>query len=190
MDRCEQEREALLDAALQQWADGGWTAVDPREAVRRSGVPASCAAEFTSGAELVCAVFDHIVDERSANMLQSFAEAAASGSSPIDRFRVMTTVMLDDVVRDPRRAVVLADAVGCPPLVARRRSANRGFAEIVASQPVGDGVEPDDLRLAGHFVIGGLAEIVLACVDPDSPVDRERAIEHGAKLLEACATTR
>ncbi|OLL75613.1 Transcriptional regulator, TetR family [Pseudonocardia sp. Ae168_Ps1] len=184
MDRAEQDREGLLDAALQQWVDGGWPAVDPVAAAARAGLPGTAAAEFPTGADLVCAVFDAIVDERAAAMLQ----AAASAPTPVHRFRAVMAAMLDDVARDPRRVVVLADAFGCPPLVARRRSANRGFGELMAAQPIDTRVGPDDLRLAGHFVMGGIAEIVLAWLDPASPVDRERAVDHGARLMEACAT--
>lgn len=186
MDRCEQEREALLDAALQQWADGGWTALDPRAAAGRAGLPADCAEEFASGVELGCAVFDHVVDERAATTL---AAVHAAAPNPAARIRAALNAWFDDVGRDHRRIVALVDAIGCPELVARRRSANRGFAELMVGSNVDTRIEPDDLRIAGHYCIGGMAEIVLAWLDPDSPVTRERALAHGIRLYEACLFT-
>lgn len=186
MDRAERDRVALLDAALQQWVDGGWPAVDPASAAERAGVAAGCAGEFGSGAELACAVFDHVVDERAAATLSAVQEAAPT---MVERIRAALEAFFDDVLRDPRRVVVLVDAVGSPELAARRRSANRGFAELIVSQNADTRVEPDDLRVAGHFCLGGLTEIILAALDPDSPVDRDRAVAHGVRLYEACLTT-
>ncbi|MFP5022478.1 hypothetical protein [Pseudonocardia phyllosphaerae] len=188
MDRAERDREALLDAALQQWADGGWVAVDPRAAAAAAGLPASAAEEFPTAADLACEVFDTVVDERAAAMLAAAAETA--DAPPMVRFRAMTTAMVDNIGQDPRRAVVVSDAVGCPELVARRRSANRGFADVVAARPLDPEIGPDELRVAGHFVTGGLAEMVLAWLDPQSPVTREQVIEQGARLMEACVTAR
>ncbi|GAA1070808.1 AcrR family transcriptional regulator [Pseudonocardia alni] len=186
MDRGERDREALLDAALQQWADGGWSAVDPRSAAEQAGLPASAAAEFASGVELGCAVFDHVVDERAAATMAAVQSAAPN---PAAQIRAALTAWFDDVDRDPRRVVALVDAVGCPALLARRRSANRGFAELMVGSAADSRIEPDDLRVAGHFCLGGMGEIVLAWLDPESPVTREQALEHGVRLYESCLFT-
>jgi AcrR family transcriptional regulator len=186
MDRGERDREALLDAALQQWADGGWSAVDPRSAAEQAGLPASAAAEFASGVELGCAVFDHVVDERAAATMAAVQSAAPN---PAAQIRAALTAWFDDVDRDPRRVVALVDAVGCPALLARRRSANRGFAELMVGSAADSRIEPDDLRVAGHFCLGGMGEIVLAWLDPESPVTREQALEHGGRLYESCLFT-
>ncbi|MEJ8280359.1 TetR/AcrR family transcriptional regulator [Pseudonocardia spirodelae] len=187
MDRGEQQREALLDAALQQWVTGGWTAIDPAAAAERAGLPASCTEEFPTGVELGCAVFDHIVDERAAATMDAVHAAPAN---PAARIRAALTAWFDDVAADHRRVVALVDAIGCPALVARRRSANRGFAELMVSGNVDTRIEPDDLRVAGHFCLGGMGEIVLAWMDPESPVTREQALEHGIRLYESCLFTR
>lgn len=187
MDRGERDREALLDAALQQWVDDGWPAIDPCSAAERAGLPATGADEFGSGVELGCAVFDHIVDERAATTMAAVQAAAAN---PAARIRAALTAWFDDVAADPRRVVVLVDAIGCPELVARRRSANRGFAELMVSGAVDSRIEPDDLRVAGHFCLGGMGEIVLAWLDPESPVTREQALGHGVRLYESCLFTR
>ncbi|MEQ3551722.1 hypothetical protein WIS52_14710 [Pseudonocardia nematodicida] len=190
MDRAEQDREALLDAALQQWSDGGWSAVDPAAAATLAGLGPGAADEFTSGVDLAAAVFDHIVDERAATTMSAVAQAPPD---MVARIRAALTAYLDDIGRDPRRVVALIDAVGCPDLVARRRSANRGFAELIVdggAESAENRVEPDDLRVAGHFCLGGLGEIILAWLDPRSPVTREQALAHGVRLWEASLSTR
>ena len=184
----ERARTALLDAGLGLWADGGWPAVDLARACAEAGVdPAEFAEEFPRGVDLACAVFDDIIDERSALMLTAMAAAPPSLAT---RLRACLGAMVDDVGADPRRAVVLAEPVGCPELVERRRSVNRGFAGMVVSQNAGTRAEPADLLLAGHFCIGGLGEMVFAWLDPASPVERERVIEHGVRLFEACVRVR
>lgn len=184
----EQAREALLEAGLQLWADGGWAAVQPGAACAAAGVEeGDFRAEFPTGADLACAIFDEIVDERSSAMLTAMAQAPPSMAAQL---QACLQAMVDDVGGDPRRAVVLGEPVGCPALLARRRSANRGFAEMVATANAGSGAAPEQLRAVGHFCIGGLSELVFAWLDPDGPVERELVVEHGVRLFEACVRIR
>jgi len=187
MDAAERDRDALLDAGLQQWADGGWAAVDPVSAARRAGVGNDSTGEFGSGVDLACAVFDQVVDERAAATLSAVEQAEPNTMAKV---RAALGAFFDNIHDDPRRVVALVDAIGCPPLVARRRSANRGFAELMVSGNAGSRIEPDDLRVAGHFCLGGLTEVILAWLDPESPVTRGQALEHGARLYESCLSTR
>lgn len=179
----EGSRDALLDAGLQLWADGGWAAVTLDAAADAAAVGADgFRDEFPGPADLVCAIFDAIVDERSAAMLSAMSSAPPSMAP---RMRALLEAMVGDVARDHRRAVVLAEPVGCPSLLAKRRSANRGFAEIVVSANRGSRMEPDNLRAAGHFALGGVGELVFAWLDPASPVGRELVVEHGVRLFES-----
>lgn len=179
----ETAREALLDAGLQLWADGGWPSVTLDGAAAAAGLdPEEFRDEFGAPAALVCAIFDAIVDERSAAMLTAMADAPPS-TAP--RMRALLEAMTGDVARDHRRAVVLAEPLGCPELLRRRRSANRGFAEIVVNANRGSRMEPDNLRAAGHFALGGLGELVFAWLDPASPIRQELVVEHGVRLFES-----
>ncbi|MET0190713.1 MAG: hypothetical protein ABW212_17055 [Pseudonocardia sediminis] len=180
----ERARAALLDAGLQLWADGGWPAVTLARAGAASGVPVDeFDDEFPTDIDLTCGIFDEIIDERSSAMITAIGDAAPSMAQ---RLRACLTAMVDDVGADHRRAVVLSEPVGCPELLARRRSANRGFAGMVASHNVETRAEPEDLVAAGHFCLGGLGELVFAWLDPASPVDRDLVIDHGVRLFEAC----
>ncbi|BBF99720.1 MULTISPECIES: TetR/AcrR family transcriptional regulator [Pseudonocardia] len=187
MDAAERDRDALLDAALQQWADGGWVAVDLASAAERAGLAGGCTDEFGSGVDLACAVFDQVVDERAAATLSAVEQAEPNVMA---RVRAALEAFFDNIATDPRRVIALVDAIGCPPLVARRRSANRGFAELMVSGNAESRIEPDDLRVAGHFCLGGLTEVILAWQDPESPVTRSQALEHGIRLYESCLATR
>lgn len=180
----EQSRQALLDAGLQLWSDGGWPAVTLARASAAAGVPAEeFRDEFATDVGLACEIFDEIVDARSSAMITAIAQAPPSMAR---RMRACLEAMVDDVGGDPRRAVVLSEPVGCPALLDRRRSANRGFAGMVVSQNAETRAEPEDLLAAGHFCIGGLGELVFAWLDPASPVDRDLVVEHGVRLFEAC----
>ncbi len=173
----------LLDAGLQLWNDAGWTAVTLDAAAAAAGLdPDGFRDEFTDPADLACAIFDAIVDERSAAMLTAMADAPPSMAP---RMRALLEVMTGDVARDHRRAVVLAEPIGCPALLVKRRSANRGFAEMVVTANRESRMEPDNLRAAGHFALGGLGELVFAWLDPASPVGRDLVVEHGVRLFES-----
>lgn len=179
----EHAREALLDAGLQLWHDRGWPAATLDAAAAAAGLDAGpFRDEFAGPSDLVCAVFDAIVDERSAAMLSAMADAPPTMAP---RMRALLNAMFDDVARDHRRAVVLAEPVGCPALLAKRRSANRGFAEIVVNANRESRREPDHLRAAGHYALGGLGELVFAWLDPASPLERELVVEHGVRLFES-----
>ncbi|MBW0104640.1 hypothetical protein [Pseudonocardia sp. KRD291] len=184
----EQARAALLDAGLQLWADGGWPAVTLARAAAAAGTTAAdFAEEFPSDIDLTCGIFDDIVNERASSMITAIAEAPPSMAQ---RLRACLAAMVDDVGADRRRAVVLAEPIGCPELLARRRSANRGFAGMVVTQNAETRAEPEDLLAAGHYCLGGLGELVFAWLDPASPVDRDLVIEHGVRLFEACVRIR
>lgn len=180
----EQAREALLDAGLQLWADGGWPAVTLAATGAAAGVAAAdFHDEFPTDIALACGIFDHIVDERASAMISA---VAAAPPSMAQRTRACLEAMVDDVGPDHRRAVVLSEPVGCPALQARRRSANRGFAAMVATENAETRAAHEDLLAAGHFCLGGLGELVFAWLDPATPVDRDLVIEHGVRLFEAC----
>lgn len=106
-----------------------------------------------------------------------------------DKLRAGMRAYVDCVQRDPRHAAVLVEAVGCRPLRARRRSSFRGFAAVMSALVVGTAAEPRRLQIAAHFCLGGLTEITLAWLDPDTDVNRELVLEHGARMFEVTMGT-
>lgn len=177
--------ERVLDAGLQLWADSGWAAVTLPAACAAAGVPLDeMVEEFPGQLDLLCEVFDRSTDERASAVLTAMDAAPHE-----ERLREGMRAYVGCIDRDPRHAVVLVEAVGCPELRARRRSSFRGFAAVMASQVAGTAAEPRRLRAAAHFCLGGLTEITLAWLDSETDIDRELVLEHGARLFEVTMTT-
>lgn len=172
-------RERLLDAALQQWADHGWDSVTVSGAAATAGVDeADFRGEFPDDVELLCTIFDDSSEERGSAAIQAM-DGATDG-----RFRAAIESFVKIVEDDPRHAVVLVEAVGSPELQARRRSSYRGFAAVLTSLATRSSPEPRGHRAAAHFCIGGLTELTLAWMDPDTDIDRDVVLAEASMLFE------
>ncbi|GAA4560446.1 TetR family transcriptional regulator [Pseudonocardia xishanensis] len=186
----EDRRAAMRDAGLQIWADEGWAAVTAPAVCAATGVsPSAFAAEFATAEELLGEIFDEGTEERTAVVL---AAMEAAGTNLVARIHACLDAVAGCFERDPRQAVVLIEAIGSPVLRTRRRVANRGFATLIAGElrPVALPISPEQLHVAAHFCLGGLAELVLSWQDEGTAVDRARLVEHGTLLFEACLTAR
>lgn len=189
-DETELRRAALRDSGLDIWAVAGWAAVTPAALSAATGIePDDVVAEYPTTDELLGEIFDEGTEERTAVVL---AAMEAAGPRLLARVHACLDAVAGCFADDPRQGVVLVEAVGCPALRARRRTANRGFATLIAGElrQAGVPVEDDKLRAAVHFCLGGLAEMVLAWQDQGTEVDREHLVEHGALMFEACLTVR
>jgi AcrR family transcriptional regulator len=189
-DETEHRRAALRDAGLDIWADAGWAAVTPAAVSAATGIaPDDVAAEYPTAEELLGEIFDDGTEDRTAVVL---AAMEAAGPRLFARIHACLDAVAGCFADDPRQGVILVEAVGCPALRARRRVANRGFATLIAGElrQAGVPVDHDKLRVAAHFCLGGLAELVLASQDAGTEVDRGQLVEHGTLLFEACLTAR
>lgn len=176
-------REKLLDEALQLWADHGWRAVSLSTACALAGLDeADFLEEFPASDDLLCEVFDASTDIRASEVLVAL-ETAPDGTS---RWRAAMEAYLRCLEEDPRHIAVMVEAIGSPVLRRRRRSSFRGFASVAASQPTRGSGDPRELRGAAHFCLGGLTELTLAWLDPDTDVDREMMLDLGSRLFEEC----
>jgi AcrR family transcriptional regulator len=176
-------REQLLDVALQLWADHGWRAVSLSTACALAGLEESdFLDEFPSSDDLLCEVFDASTDVRASEVLVALEEAG-DGTG---RWRAAMVAYLRCLEDDPRHIAVMVEAIGSPVLRTRRRSSYRGFAAVAASQSARSSGDPREVRFAAHFALGGLTEITLAWLDPDTDVDREMMLELGSRLFEEC----
>jgi AcrR family transcriptional regulator len=176
-------RETLLDTALQLWSDHGWRAVSLSTACALAGLEESeFLDEFPESDDLLCEVFDASADVRASVVLIAL-EDARDGAS---RWRAVMEAYLRCLDEDPRHIAVMVEAIGSPVLRRRRRSSYRGFASVMAAQPCRGSGDPRELRGAAHFCLGGLTEMTLAWLDPDTDVDREMLLELGSRLFEVC----
>jgi len=183
-------RAALRDAGLQLWADQGWAAVTTPAVCAATGLsPAAFADEFATATELLSEIFDEGTEERTAVVL---AAMEAAGTRLVARIHACLDAVAACFAEDPRQAVLLVEAIGCPELRARRRVANRGFATLIAGElrQAALPITLEQLQVAAHFCLGGLAELVLSWQDEGTPIDRDRLVEHGTLLFEACLTAR
>ncbi|TCK25578.1 TetR/AcrR family transcriptional regulator [Pseudonocardia endophytica] len=176
-------RETLLDVSLQLWADHGWRAVSLSTACALAGLEEKdFSDEFPKDDDLLCEVFDASTDVRASEVLVAL-ESAEDGRS---RWREAMKAYLRCLEDDPRHIAVMVEAIGSPILRTRRRSSYRGFAAVAASQATRSSADPRETRFAAHFALGGLTEITLAWLDPDTDVDREMMLELGSRLFEEC----
>ncbi|MCW0212042.1 MAG: TetR/AcrR family transcriptional regulator [Pseudonocardia sp.] len=183
-------RAALLDAALQLWSDAGWAAVTPAAVCAATGLgEAVFRAEFASAEDLLVEIFDEGTEERAAMVLVAM-DAAGPGRG--EQIHACLDAFASCLERDPRQCVVLVEAIGCPPLRARRRRANVGFSALIAGETskIANPPSAEKVQVAAQFCLGGLAELTLAWLDETSPVTREQLVEHGTRLFESALMTR
>jgi AcrR family transcriptional regulator len=186
----EPRRAAMREAGLDIWAASGWAAVTPAAVSAATGIGhAEVVAEYPTAGELLGEIFDEGTEDRTAVVL---AAMEAAGPRLYARIHACLDAVAGCFAEDPRQRVLLVEAVGCPALRARRRTANRGFATLIAGElrQTGVPVEHERLRAAAHFCLGGLAEMVLAWHDQGTEFDRELLVEHGTLMFEACLTAR
>jgi AcrR family transcriptional regulator len=183
-------RASLLDAGLQVWSDAGWAAVTPAAVCAAAGVDdASFHAEFASAEDLLIEIFDEGTEERAALVLVAM-DAAGPGRG--EQIRACLDAYTSYLLQDPRHAVVLVEAIGCPPLRGRRRRANTGFGALIAGETAKLPNPPpaEKVQVAAQFCLGGLVELTLAWLDGTSPVTRGQIVDHGTRLFESALMTR
>jgi AcrR family transcriptional regulator len=174
-------REKLLDEALQLWADHGWRAVSLSTACALAGLDESeFLEEFPENDDLLCEVFDASTDVRASDVLVALEEAGDGAS----RWRAAMEAYLRCLEEDPRHIAVMVEAIGSPVLRTRRRSSYRGFASVMVTQSSRSSADPRELRGAAHFCLGGLTELTLAWLDPETDVDREMMLDLGSRMFE------
>lgn len=183
-------RERLLDAGLDLLGTEGWA---------RTTVTAVCARArlteryfyqcFPSREALLVAVFDRIAGEAAEVVL------AAVGSAPDNAFaraRSAIAAFVELVTDDPRKGrVTLLEALGCEALERRRRETLTTFAQLVAVQARAffgpAAASRRDLELTAHFLVGGLAELLIAWLQGGLQITRDELVDHCAGLFVAAA---
>jgi len=194
-------REALLDAAFDLLGREGWPATTVRAVCRRAGLTARYFYEsFDDLDELLAAVFDRLVHELVAVVLEAVAQAdedaEAKAGAAIGAFVLHVT-------DDPRRArIAFTEALGSEVLARRRAAALHAFARLIAQQarefyamPDGDGTDQDGggsdsiPETTAYLLAGGLAELLVAWLDGQVALTREQLIDDCTRLFVATGET-
>lgn len=183
-ERRAERRRALLDAALDRFAEKGYPATTIEEICRAASVSTrNFYEEFDNREALLIALYQELLDR----MVLAVNEGA-DGLPPIeDKVRAMalsTRARIGAFVRvctdDPRIArVALLETVGVSPAVeARRRAAHRMFASYIAFQArafaAAGSLPEDDYELISIGMVGAINEVLVDWVlrDDRTPVDR------------------
>jgi AcrR family transcriptional regulator len=155
-------REAVLQAALDQLAEGGYASASISAIARRAGLATgSVYRHFHSKTDLFAEVF-RVAAQREVDVL-----ASIRGDTPEQRLAACVEAFVRRAVAEPVRAYALI-AEPVDPAVERERLAfRRAYADIFASILRGRAL---DTELASAAIVGALAE---ALVGPLSRRDRD-----------------
>lgn len=188
--RHHERRERLLDAGLDLLGTEGWA---------RTTVTAVCARaqlteryfyqSFPSREHLLVAVFDRIAGEAAEVVLAAVADAPHDARA---RARAAIAAFVELVTDDPRKGrVTLLEALGCETLETRRRQTLHTFAQLVAVQARSfygpEAASRREVELTAHFLVGGLAELLIAWLQGALEISRDELVDHCAALFVAAA---
>lgn len=132
---------------------------------------------FADRDELTVAVYDHVIQRIAESTLRAVTEAPRDERAVV---RAGVENIVREVAEDPRLGrLVFSVSQANPHLVSRRLESSRMFAGLVTAQAV-DFFEVNStprLDLAAHFVVGGLAQVLTAWLEGDSPLGQDEVID-------------
>lgn len=183
-DRRAERRRRLLDAGLELLGTVGLAGTTVRGVCQGARLnPRYFYESFATLDDLAVAVYDRIVDELTAEVL---AALAAAGPGRRARARAAVDTIVGFVDRDRRRARVLyVEAVGNATLSRRRAATGRTLVEWVVRHRAGRPARPPDPRavLAAAVVVGGFNEALVAWLDGQIALDRQRLVDDATALF-------
>lgn len=180
-ERRADRRGRLLAAGLELMGERGLAATTVRGVAEASGLAARYFYESFDGIEaLQLAVFDEIAAEAAERSVAALAGAATDDA----RVRAVLGEMVDLFLDDPRKGrIALIESITSPVLGPRVLVESTRFAGMVAAtasggDPSGGADDlPVELRLAGQFLIGGVAHAIGAVIRGDVEADRDQLVD-------------
>ncbi|MDX5311567.1 MAG: TetR/AcrR family transcriptional regulator [Rhodococcus sp. (in: high G+C Gram-positive bacteria)] len=174
-----ERRAQLIEAGLDILGgpDGDHT-LSVRGVCKRTGLASRYFYEnFADRDELTVAVYDHVSQRIAESTLRAVTEAPRDERAVV---RAGVENIVREVAEDPRLGrLVFSVSQANPHLVSRRLESSRMFAGLVTAQAV-DFFEVSStprLDLAAHFVVGGLAQVLTAWLEGDSPLGQDEVID-------------
>ena len=160
--RLAQARERIVDAALDQLAEGGYASASVATVARRSQVATGTVyRHFPSKQELFAEVFRRAA-QREVDALRA---ATGSGESAATRLAAWVEAFVRRALAEPVRAHALIAEPVDPAIEAERLTFRRAYADLFAGA-VRDGVgseelPPLDADLTAAAIVGALAEALV-----------------------------
>ena len=181
-------REAIVRAALDQLADGGYVSATVQTVARRAGVATGTVYKhFPSKASLFAEVFRRASQQE----LDVFAEAAAADGRPtIERIAAAAEAFARRALASPTRAYALLAEPVDPAIDHERLEFRRGYRDVLAGV-LNDGIEEGELdvhdsQTLAAALIGGTGEALVGPLSPTAgtdPVNPEALI---AAVVQFC----
>jgi AcrR family transcriptional regulator len=146
-------REAVLQAALDQLAQGGYASASIATVARRAGLATgSVYRHFPSKAELFAEVF-RVAAQREVDVL-----ASIGGETVEERLAACVEAFVRRALAEPVRAYALIAEPVDPAVEAERLAFRRAYADIFAAILRG---RPLDAELTAAAIVGALAEAMV-----------------------------
>src|SRR3954468_8526807 len=183
-----QAREAILAAAIDQLADGGYASATVAAVARRAGVATGTVyRHFPSKGELFAEAFRHA----SGREMEVFAELMADEDrTAAERIAAALEAFSRRALASPTRAYALIAEPGVPADETERLAFRRGYRDMLVTV-LGQGVErgelaPHDQETVAAALVGAIGE---ALVGPLSPAPDRGPRRHEAlvaALIQFC----
>lgn len=188
-DRRSRRRAQFVEAGLEIIGTQGWAATTVRTVCRQAGLTERYFYEaFTDRDALLTAVYDHVVEQGTAVVLDAVAAAPREFRATV---RAVVSAGVNLVTEDPRKGKVLTlEGTANETLQRRRQEAIRTQAALISqlsSTVFGGSADPSDAHLNALAMVGALVEIGSAYLDGSLGISRERLIDHLTGLVVAAA---
>jgi len=157
--RLAQARERIVDAALDQLAEGGYASASVAAVARRSGVATGTVyRHFPSKQDLFAEVFRRAA-QREVDALRA---TTGRGESAATRLAAWVEAFVRRALAEPVRAYALIAEPVDPAIEAERLIFRRAYADLFAQAlRDGDALPPLDADLTAAAIVGALAEALV-----------------------------
>jgi AcrR family transcriptional regulator len=187
VERREQRRQRLLDAAIDVMGCEGWSALTVRGVCERARLTPRFFYESFAGIDaLAVAAFDQVETRVTGRVLFAMADASPE---PVARARAAFETLVGMFEDDPRLGrIALVEALGSEALAHRRLAAIRRLADVIAAQAraaYGEPAEPSLLHITALMLAGGLVELLIVWLDGELGVDRDQLVEDCVDIFTA-----
>ncbi len=185
-DRRATRRSALIEAALDLFAEGGAPAVSKRAVCTRARLNDRYFYESFSDTN---ALLEAIVREQTELGLQAVSAAAVEAGDLQSQIRAVARLALDFLTEDPRRGALLLGSRGSEVLQRARVDSARAIAEAMSAIARDELGRVDasalDTELAAYGLVSGAMEVIEAWLRGDFGTSREHLADMVAALLAA-----